>query len=444
MGDPSVSRDWVQTLPRESARWVQGGLISEEQRTAILGLYPADAAGQRDRTVLILTVLGSVLLGAGVILFFAANWPRIPAEVKLGAILAAVVGAYGAGYWLQFVRTDFPRLGQALIFLGSLFYGAGVWLVAQIYHLDAHYPNGFLMWAVGVLPVAWAVSSPLLLYLSTILLGIWSVTEQGSFASYNVLFPLILLGGVLPLARRLGTALAEAAVPAGLWLWFVMNLPAHAGTNGSYGGLTVARTMLLFGVATVLVGLVREVRSTSADSRPYLSVGAVLTLAGAYVLTFHVYGEQAQVAPSLFSGSAYLVGGVSVMLAAAVAGAVLYVRQTGAARGVMVGALALPVLGALVANLLPDTVRMVAFNLLLFAGTIGLTVAGIRRRSELLVNLGLLAFIIHVVTRYFDLFFAAMDRSLFFVLGGVLLLGGGWALERNRRRWLKGGGGHDR
>ena len=84
---------------------------------------------------------------------------------------------------------------------------------------------------------------------------------------------------------------------------------------------------------------------------------------------------------------------------------------------------------------------MVAFNLVLFGGTVGLIMLGIRQRSHLVVNLGLGVFVIHMLTRYFDLFFSAMDRSLFFVLGGLLLLGGGWLLERNRRRWMQDWGG---
>ena len=144
-------------LTEEAGRWVRQGLISEEQRSAILGLYPQPEAGNRDRTILIFTILGSLLVGAGVILFFAANWPALPAALKVGAIMAAVVGAYGAGYHLQYQRGDYPRLGHSLIFMGALFYGAAIWLIAQIFHLESHYPNGFLMWAAGVLPVAWEI-----------------------------------------------------------------------------------------------------------------------------------------------------------------------------------------------------------------------------------------------------------------------------------------------
>ena len=43
--------------------------------------------------------------------------------------------------------------------LGTMFFGAGIWLIAQVYHIDEHYPNGFLLWGLGALAMAWALRS---------------------------------------------------------------------------------------------------------------------------------------------------------------------------------------------------------------------------------------------------------------------------------------------
>ncbi|HWI64808.1 MAG TPA: DUF2157 domain-containing protein, partial [Symbiobacteriaceae bacterium] len=229
MADKDVPREWSALLHSETDRWVRQGLISPEQRASILKLYPTPEAGGRERTILIFTILGSLLVGAGVILFFAANWPALSAAVKVGAILAAVVGAYGSGYYLQFVRGDYPRLGHSLIFLGSLFYGAGIWLVAQIFHLDSHFPTGFLLWGLGVLPVVLATESVWVLYLGTLVLGIWTATEQTATLGYNWLFPVLMAGAVVPLARRVGSALAEAGALFGLFVWFMIGALSHLG-----------------------------------------------------------------------------------------------------------------------------------------------------------------------------------------------------------------------
>ena len=438
MSDRSHSRDWTALLPAESARWVKQGIIDDSQRQAVLSLSPEPGAGARDRTVLIFTILGSLLVGIGVILFFAANWPSIPAAVKVGVILAAVLGAYGAGFYLQYGRSDYPRLGHALIFLGSLLYGAAIFLLAQIFHLNAHYPQGFLFWSAGLLPLILVTRSKPVLYLSLITLVIWTFNEQAAYGSYNFLFPVLLLGALLPLTRLLRAALGEAGALVALFLWFFTALMNHDRMGDTTAGLMLAaRVALLYGGVLMTVGFARL-----GHLRAYLATGAVIALAGAYAMTFRLTGLQPDIAHrSLFAGPPLLTATASLLLlAAAGTGWFCFRRQPGN-RLLLLPVLLMPVIAALGAGLLAHVPLMVVSNLLLFAGTVGLLALGIQLRSELLVNLGLAIFLIHVLTRYFDLFFSAMNRSGFFILGGILLLVGGWFLERNRRRWTRDWGG---
>ena len=441
MSERSYPREWSGLLPDESSRWVQQGLISEEQRGAILKLYPSDSAGGRDRTVLVFSILGSVLVGAGVILFFAANWQRIDAWAKVAAILTAVLGAYAAGYHFQYRTPDYPRLGAALIFLANLFHGAAIWLIAQIYHLDTRFPLAFLLWGVGVLPVAWATGSVPGLYLGAVTLGIWTITEQTSFASYNFLFPVLLLAAVLPLARRLRTVLVEAGVLFGLFLWFTMGVMTHLDVAGGPQNevLLLARLALSFGGAVLAAGMARL-----GDERAYLGIGGLLSLFGAYLLTFNP-GPTIVMLP-MWTGTTFQITGLVLLLAAVLGFAGLCYRraEAGVSRWVVLAGVGAASLLSLGAHAMANEPRLVTFNILLFLATVGMIALGIQRRSQMLVNLGLVAFIIHVLTRYFDLFFSAMDRSLFFIIGGLLLLGGGWLLERNRRRWMQDWGGDSR
>ena len=40
-----------------------------------------------------------------------------------------------------------------------MLFGAGIWLVAQVYHIEEHFPDGFLIWGIGALALAWAMPS---------------------------------------------------------------------------------------------------------------------------------------------------------------------------------------------------------------------------------------------------------------------------------------------
>lgn len=434
-------KDWLQA---ESERWVRQGMISPEQRVQILGLYPAEKAGVRDRTVAIFSILGSLLVGAGVILYFAANWWAIPAWIKVGMILLATLASYGVGFYFQYGRGDSPRLGQALVFLGALLYGAGVWLIAQIFHIDSDFPLGFLAWGAGILPLAWTGGSRLILYLATGLLTIWTMTAQTSLSQYNALFPPLMLLGVLPLARRTNSRLVEAVVLLGLFLWHALNVGRveQPGLGGAPAWV-IGRLALLYGATIFLAGLARV-----GEVRTYLASGSLVGLFGVYLLTFAAptwLPPEQRLLPGLFTGQAYTVVGVVALLAGLLLAAGLYARRGEKERRLLLPATLLPALAVVVGIWLPETLRLLLFNLLLFGGAVGLVALGIQRRIELLLNLGLVTFGIHLITRYFDLFFSAMDRSFFFVLGGVILLLGGWILERNRRRWVgeMEGGGQD-
>ncbi len=75
-------------------------------------------------------------------------------------------------------------------------------------------------------------------------------------------------------------------------------------------------------------------------------------------------------------------------------------------------------------------------NLLYILEVVGLIVLGFLRRYPPYVNIGLLFFSFDVIARYFDFFWELLPRSLFFILGGLLLLFGGIILERKRRKIL--------
>lgn len=455
--------------PREEAEdWVALGLITPAQRDAILALYPTAAEGRRDRAVLIFSILGSILVAAGVILYFAANWPLLPAWAKVTAIFSAILLTYWGGFRLGYSPGAYPVLGKSLVFLGALFYGAGIWLVAQIFHLQSNFPSGFLLWGLGILPVAWVVSSAPILYAATVCLTIWMFSELPAVSLLNYLYPVLLLGVVMPLARRLRAALAEVLVVVGFFLWFA----ASAGRLLEIGGPREMATggLVVFAPLAMLYGVLLWAGGAAewGPQRVYLGVGAAFTLVGCYALSFNYPAPVSQLLgggagaaggaatsssslsalPPLLRGTPFLTAGVILILAGTAAATRLAWKRGRWGRGaggwsVMAVSVLVPVVAALTAHLWGTIPRAVVFNLLLFAGTVGLITVGVQRRAEAILNLGLLSFAIHAITRYTDLFFRAIDRALFFILGGLLLLGGGWLIERSRRRltkeWEEGG-----
>ena len=95
-----------------------------------------------------------------------------------------------------------------------------------------------------------------------------------------------------------------------------------------------------------------------------------------------------------------------------------------------------------------DVFYPLLFNALLFLVMVGLLFLGYLQGRESLINVSLAFFILDVISRYFEFGWTLLDRSLVFIVAGAILLGGGYLLERGRRRVFQrmrdaGGGGSE-
>jgi uncharacterized membrane protein len=70
------------------------------------------------------------------------------------------------------------------------------------------------------------------------------------------------------------------------------------------------------------------------------------------------------------------------------------------------------------------------------AGAVLLVLWGIRDRQRLAVNIGVLAFALSVFGFYFSSLYDKLGRAFGLIGVGIVFIGGGWLLERARRRLL--------
>ena len=73
------------------------------------------------------------------------------------------------------------------------------------------------------------------------------------------------------------------------------------------------------------------------------------------------------------------------------------------------------------------------FNGLTFALLVGIIFAGYRQKEVWMINLGAIFLFLFVIMKYFDWFFTFLDKSVFFITAGMLLLLLGWGMEKGRR-----------
>ena len=104
------------------------------------------------RTIRIIVMIGAVLIGAGIFSFIAANWQEMGKVMKVAIIMISMLASYSLGWYLK-EKLNYDKTGEALYMLGAIIYGAGLFLVAQMFHTRTNWPDGFILWMFGALAI---------------------------------------------------------------------------------------------------------------------------------------------------------------------------------------------------------------------------------------------------------------------------------------------------
>ncbi|PHS28689.1 MAG: hypothetical protein COA84_00400 [Robiginitomaculum sp.] len=119
----------------------------------------------------ILAILGAIFMALAGLSFVAANWGAIAKIWPFVFILALMWSAFGVCIYA--LKRKAMAFAHAFALLDAALFGVGVMLVAQIFNISAHYPNGILIWALGAMAVAHALQSRPVLLMASALTSLW-------------------------------------------------------------------------------------------------------------------------------------------------------------------------------------------------------------------------------------------------------------------------------
>jgi uncharacterized membrane protein len=396
----SERQNWLKT---RVDKWRESGIISGDQSDAILNYEAAPEEPFRlglrfNRLIVVLATLGAILIGAGIISFVVANWQGIPSIAKLALLIGGQIATYGVAYQIQFVR-GYPRIGGAIMSTGALWFGANVFLVAQSYHFTTDNPDLLIWWFLGILPLAYIVRSQSITVMAVVIFTVGLAWKAATWSDeIESFFPVV------------GILLLSAAVIYAIGMFHLVRekIKFHAG--------------------------------------PYLASGALLAIGVTYFLTFEEMFRDSSRAITGFqvpTGSQIIPIAIVTIIAAIALGMTYrlssHVHQKSVPRFAETAVVVLVVVLGWVLITLPFNSTgfyVVAFNLLLVLLIFGTITLGIVNKREALVNIGIIFFVIDLATRYIELTVDMLDTSLAFIIGGLLLLGVGYGMERARRKLL--------
>jgi hypothetical protein len=163
--------------------WLDAGVIDADAAARIRAFEDQRGRAPRLRwPVWIALGFGALAVGAGVLLFVAAHWDQLSPAARLALVLAGIGVFQLSG---SAVAERFPAMATAMHGLGTVAYGAGIFLAGQVFNLAEHWPSGLLLWAVGAgvgwgLLRTWPQLALLALLTPAWLVSEWSLAAQGS------------------------------------------------------------------------------------------------------------------------------------------------------------------------------------------------------------------------------------------------------------------------
>lgn len=373
-----MSGNWQALLER----WRAAGLLDGATADRIRDWEEAHCGeAKKSRLTLIAFGFGGLLLAAGVLLFIAAHWDRLAPGGRFSLVLLLIALLHGGGALAS--RTS-PALAATLHAVGTAALGAGIYLSGQIFHMAEHWPGALMLWSIGAA------------------IGVWLLRE----------WPQVLWLAVL--------------APAWLWGEWIAAQPPQVAWRG-----TEPATIGIFLIACAYLAA-RPSDSTSRWRRALAWLGAIAIIPAGIAVAMASDMDRA------FQGIEHAEIGGGALVVAWVLALLLPLALAWFLRGreaVWMGvALAWAVI---VTQLSPKSdAGELALYAMLALGAAGVVLWGFRDQQRLAINVGVLAFALAVLGFYFSSLYDRLGRAVGLIGIGIPFIGGGWLLERARRRLI--------
>lgn len=408
-----MSKNMVNALPE----LITQGLITQESADKIKAYYKQKEQQQPQRTTIVFGILGSMLVGLGIILIVAHNWDNFSRPVKvIFSFLPLIAGQLFCGYTLFKKQDNRIWKESSAVFL-IFAVGASIALVAQIYNISGN-PGSFLFtWMLLCFPLIYIMPSSMasLLYLAGITaFAVYDGYGYRAEKTYHYWWLLLL---VIPHYLLLIKKYPESnftffhhwVLPVSLTIC----LATLATTAGEY--LFIAY-MSLFG-AFYLLGVSGWFNYKRIISNGYLIIGSLGTMCILLLLSFKWFWTSLANENNILS-----IGELLAIFVPSIFACVLLfknIENRGSNPINPMGFIFILFAGIFFIGLSAPLLGVILMNLLVLAAAIFTMQLGQKFNHLGILNYGLLIIAVLVLCRFFDTDISFVVRGLLFVAVGA-------------------------
>jgi uncharacterized membrane protein len=331
-----------------------------------------------------------------------------------------MAGFYGAGDTV--LKRGHDRIGIALLGLGLLSFGAGIVLIAQMFHLEAYDVTSWIIWGTAGLLLTQLYRSR---YLYTITALLFMIAQWYSVAQFDRFSYAAFAIGMIGLGWHAWKR--SDAYP--VWLlsisFAVQSIMLVASTD---------RHILWAFIPIALMYTLGDMLPNRKAFYPLQSAALITAFVFDWLIVLSdglgLFGLHRTALPPFLP----LFGALALLFLTS-----LYWKYRTGRTITLLDWMLIPVL------LYATDIAVVAYTLILFAFSLYVLWRGYAEEWRFKINLGTVLFLISAMTAYGKLTWSFMDKSMFFIIGGVLLLALSWILNRRKNRFFtkaKGGDDH--
>ncbi len=423
----------VEWLYRELPKLVDQGLIPAESAERIKEYYGSGGIKTGSRTFLVIFgVIGALLVGLGIILILAHNWPQLTKLYRLSISMGFLVAAQIAAGSVLWFKKDSMAWREATATILMLMVGSAFALVGQTYHLIEDTDAFLLTWMLLSLPLVYLMNSASVAVLYSIGITIWAFSsyfDSGKQIIW-VLFSLIIpyYRGLLKNHRYANTTVTFS------WVILICFYFCFGAAFARYlDHLSILIYGSLFTLPYIAAGLWFSGHHQGWPM-PFKAIGLAGSVGLTFLLTFNDVWRHITVDKGTVPFAVYL---SALGLVVAVAGGSLMLKKR-KSQGIWQFSFIPCVMGFAYILRFFDisgigaTVIMNGYMLWLSVSVIAV---GVREQRIGVVNLGMLMIAILIVARFFDIDLSFIVRGVAFVLVGIGFLVANVILVRRKAGW---------
>lgn len=191
------SNKYLKWLESQMVIWVEKNIITDNQKLAIENVYGDMSSEKKEPLPVVLAVIGSALVGLGIILLLARNWSEFSRPLRLViSIIPFIVGAICAFFII--LKDKEKWMYEAVGVFIPISVIAGLGLIGQTYHSVSPAQSIFLVSALISLPFVYILDSSISAIAYISLSGIFITSSPVEYMSVSLIQAVAMIVLVLP------------------------------------------------------------------------------------------------------------------------------------------------------------------------------------------------------------------------------------------------------